>query len=105
MLTGSPGPVTIKPRIHHRYGIDTADHPRRPHFLAESVHKVRILGKLGMDNLHRHRPTIRRETQVNPAHPASTQPGIQLVWPDLAGIILRKRLHRASAPSAAYVRH
>jgi hypothetical protein len=68
---------------------------RRLRLAPEPPDELGIARQFRVDDLHRDRPAAGRAAQVDPAHPARAQSGLQPVNPHLPRIVRCQRFHRA----------
>jgi len=59
----------------------------------ETLHELRVAGQFRVHDLDRHRTSTWGVAEVDPTHPARTQPCLQAVTANLPRVIRRQRLH------------
>ena len=82
---GQPRRMLVQPAGHDRRGVDAADRPGRGHLLGEPAQELGVPGQVRVHHLDGDRPSGRGQAQVDPAHAARAQPGLQPVLADHAG--------------------
>lgn len=75
-------------RVHALYATGVGD------LLAEPLAEVGVVGQLGTDDLHGDGPSAGRVREVDPPHPAGSEPRHETVRPDRARIVVPERLER-----------
>jgi len=99
-----PRYVAVQIRVDHRDDEGSADLPGGGDLGPELVPEPGIPGQFGPDDLHRDVFPARRTAQEHIAQAAATQLPEQLVRPDRARVIRRKRRHHPESHSPVAVR-
>jgi len=89
-----PGRVAVGVGVDDGSGVEAADPPGRLDLGGEPLPELRIGRQLRPHHLDRHRPAAGGAPQVDLAHAAAAEPGLEPVPADDPGVGFRQGLHR-----------